>query len=192
MPLITRCYPCYHTSQNEHWATFKHLSHFPETKLYGNKAVLLALQDLCIIELMDKTKLENDTGPIQLDWEALRHRGLATKIAELPPLAEDQARGVHIAAPHNVEGILDKGIDYSGQGMLMSTARVWSNPSQIQYKSDDYRFGPGTIDVIFDLPFPDLRLHNDVMRAPGLVPPDHIVGVIDPYTDLNVESNIQQ
>ena len=118
-----------------------------------------------------------------LNWEAIKSRGLATSIEELPSLREGFARGVHITSSGFVESILEQGLDYSRQGMLMSTAQIWSDDDEVAYKSDDPRFGKGNIDIVFDLSFAETKLHNRAETAPGIITPDHIVGVIDPYQE---------
>jgi len=127
--------------------------------------------------------LSHESPTPVVDWEALaRERGLATAIEELPPLREGFARGVHITYPEAVESILEHGLDYSRQGTLSSTARVWGDESEIQYTSEDHRFRNG-LDIIFDLSFEETRLHDNEFQAPGLIPSDHIVGVVDPHKD---------
>lgn len=131
---------------------------------------------------------ESDT-PSPLDWEALRNRGLAVRIEDLPPLEEGYARGVHITAPELAESIVAHGLDYSRQGMLMSTANIWGDEKEVKFTSDDHRFGPGSVDIVFDLSFEETKLHNDETQAPGLIPADHIVGVIDLYKE---ETSLEQ
>lgn len=115
------------------------------------------------------------------DWEAIKARGLATSIEELPPIPEGSLRGIHFTSPDKVMQIIGKGLDYSRQGMLMSTARLWSNTNEIEYSTDDKRFAEGSVDIVFDLTFAESRLHNSVIDSPGLITSDHLIGIIDPY-----------
>ena len=122
------------------------------------------------------------TQQARIDIEALRAKGLASSIAELPPLPENFARGIHITSPALVDAILAGGLDYSRQGMLMSTARVWDSDQAVEFTVDDPRFAGG-VEIVFDLPFGEVRSHNGFTKSPGVVPPERIVGVIDPQTD---------
>lgn len=118
--------------------------------------------------------------PPSIDWEVLRKRGIAVRVEDLPELAEGYARGVHMTARELVEQILDRGLDYSRQGMLMSTARIFREGQEVEYTTDDPRFAK-SVDIVFDLPFDQVRLHNDISKSPGLIPSNQIIGVIDPY-----------
>lgn len=109
-------------------------------------------------------------------------RKLALNKETLPPLKQGFVRLVHLtkARPDYVEEIIKNGLDYSRHGMLQSTARWWAEENQVQYSCSDSRFsGPGAKAIVMDVPAQEIRLHNDVVKSPGIVPSKYLIGVID-------------
>jgi hypothetical protein len=93
----------------------------------------------------------------------------------IPPLQSGYVRAVHIGAPGLP--ISSTGLDYSGQGMLSSTARYWGSAGDVEYHSLDSRFsGPGMVAYTFDIPASDIRMHNNPGMSPGIVPASQFVG----------------
>jgi len=131
-------------------------------------------------------------GQALADHEAQMESGgitpVARNIQSLPPLGEDHVRAIHMTDPDTAEEIAKNGLDYSKQGILQSTARYWSNAADVPYdKPGDRRFNRMSA-VVMDIPQKDLRLHNDVTRSPGVVSPEHVVGII-PNEQLGGESH---
>ena len=105
---------------------------------------------------------------------------IVTSITELPHLHEGYVRVVHIAPPERVDEIIANGLDYRNQGMAMSTARAWGDEKEVEYGSDDPRFNhEGLKVVVFDVPNDEWKLHNAVGKAPGIIPTNQIVGLVD-------------
>ena len=110
-----------------------------------------------------------------------QEKKIVTSIPELPELGSDSVRAVHLTDEHNVEGILENGLDYSSQGMAMSTARAWSNPDEVQFSSTDPRFNnSGIRAIVLDLSNAEWKAHNRLGMAPGKITPEKIVAVINP------------
>ncbi len=106
-------------------------------------------------------------------------RAIARREAELPHLKPGYVRLVHLTDPASAERILVSGLDYSRYGMLQSLARAWGNKNEVEYRSSDPRFaGPDMVAVVMDMPFAEHRIHEDVLKSPGLVPAASIVGII--------------
>jgi hypothetical protein len=111
----------------------------------------------------------------------IEERKIARSVDELPELKEGYARLVHFTHESVTDVILESGLDYKRHGMVMSTASPYADEKDVEYSTDDPRFsGKGTKAVILDVPFAEYRLHNDVTKAPGLVPAEYVVGVVDP------------
>lgn len=56
----------------------------------------------------------------------------------------------------------------------------WGDESQVEYTSDDPRFSfEGAKAVVFDIPTKEAKLHNDIVKSPGVVPSKYLVGVIN-------------
>ena len=104
-------------------------------------------------------------------------RTIVRKREELPHLKEGYGRLVHLTSPSAAEGIIQAGLNYEKQGMITSIARIWSKESEVQFETNDPRFG-GNVAVVMDVPFEELKLHNSVTKSPGVIPPDYIVGVV--------------
>jgi len=107
---------------------------------------------------------------------------VALTLSELPQLKEGYARVVHLTKvpEERLQAIRENGINYEEQGMLSSTACWWGNEKEVKYFTDDPRFsGPGTKAIVMDVPFEEIKLHNDPTKSPGVVPPQYLVGVID-------------
>ena len=128
-------------------------------------------------------ELQGDAGPSEHDVEN-KIQELTTSIENIPLLREGFVRLVHITKDLNsVRSILTNGLDYSQQGMLMSTARAFADNKDVRYYSDDPRYsGKGAAAVIMDILQVDLRLHNDPTRSPGVVPERYVVAVVDVST----------
>lgn len=114
---------------------------------------------------------------------------MSKKIAQtkedLPKLQEGYVRVVHVTkVPEGgdyLEKIKEKGLDYKMYGMLSSVARWWGNENEVMYSIEgDTRFkGEGARAVIMDVPMEEIRLHDKITRAPGIVPAKYLVGIID-------------
>lgn len=108
-----------------------------------------------------------------------KERKIAETIEELPPLKAGYIRLVHITRPAFTQGIVDSGLDYSKYGMVMSTARAYSNAEETEYGMDDPRYSsPELKAVVLDLPIQEHRLHENVQHSPGIVPSKYVVGVV--------------
>src|SRR3989344_5888550 len=107
-----------------------------------------------------------------------KERKIASTIEELPPLQDGFVRLIHATNPETAEEVARTGLDYSAQGMVQSTARAYAKPDEIDYYTDDPRFAWG-ISVILDLPEEEYRLHDDLVKSPGVVPAEYVVGIID-------------
>lgn len=106
-------------------------------------------------------------------------RKIAETIEELPPLKEGHVRLVHITQPFYTQGIVESGLDYSKYGMVMSTARAYSNEDEIEYGMEDPRYSsPELKAVVLDLPAAEHKLHENIQKAPGRVPSKYVVGVV--------------
>lgn len=117
---------------------------------------------------------------IILENEVKIKKDLANNIEELPKLKENYVRLIHLSSPDVVEEIIKNGLDYSKQGMAMSTARSWADESMVEYGSSDFRFNqPGMKAVVLDISNEEWKMHNKIGSAPGVIPPEKIVGVID-------------
>ncbi|GEM_PF-2261328 len=104
----------------------------------------------------------------------------ALSIKDLPALKEKYLRLVHITAPEAVEHILKSGLQYESQGMISSTARAYSQESGVEYKTSDPRFNQGGMKcIVMDVPEDEYRLHNDIVKSPGVISSKYIVGVVD-------------
>jgi len=105
---------------------------------------------------------------------------------ELPKLQEGYVRVVHITkAPQDIDYIRKKGLNYEKYGLLSSTARWWGDENEVEYFLDDARFkGEGAKAVVMDIPEKEARVHcnltrSDLPKAPGVVPPKYLVGILD-------------
>lgn len=104
---------------------------------------------------------------------------------ELPKLQEGYVRVVHVTkVPEGgeyLEKIKEKGLDYKMYGMLSSVARYWQNENDVEYSiQGDPRFsGPEARAVVMDVPMEEIRLHDKITKAPGVVPAKYLVGIID-------------
>jgi len=98
----------------------------------------------------------------------------------LPPLKPGYARVVHIGRPGQEESFKG-GLDYSGVGMLQSTARAYSNENEAEYSSEDPRFKAGTA-YVYDVPESEMRQHGIPRTAPGKIPGSYYVGSVPPST----------
>ncbi len=104
---------------------------------------------------------------------------------DLPKLKEDYARLIHFTSnQRGVELALKQGFIYEQQGAISSTATIFTNEEEasawITSGSKEYsRFENDRFIVIMDIPQSQLRLHNDVAKAPGIIPKENIIGVID-------------
>ena len=106
-------------------------------------------------------------------------------ISDLPELPDDSVRVIHLTHLNKIDEILSSGLSYKSQGMAMSTARAWSNVDQVQYSSDDPRFkGDDIRAIVMDLTNDEWKLHNNIGKAPGKIPPDKIIGIINPSENL--------
>lgn len=103
--------------------------------------------------------------------------GTPTAAGDLPPLRAGFVRVVHKGAPEIEESIRAKGLDYSKQGMLSSTARSWGRESDVEYGSTDPRFTNATA-YVFDVPASEHRQHENPATSPGVVPPKYFVGTV--------------
>lgn len=104
---------------------------------------------------------------------------IARTIKSVPYLKEGFVRLVHVSAnPKAEEAIRSLGLDYSRQGMVTSTARVFSNEGDVKYFTpEDQRFSSGA-SFVFDMPVGEYKVHNDVQKSPGVIPSKFLVGVI--------------
>ena len=106
-------------------------------------------------------------------------RRVALKKEDLPPLRDGYVRVVHLTSKNAAEEILKTGLNYKRHGMLQSTARAWSNEKDAEFSTTDPRFqGEHMVAVVFDIPFEEHRLYENITKSPGIVPPEHIVGII--------------
>jgi hypothetical protein len=97
----------------------------------------------------------------------------------LPRLADGLVRVVHITNPGGAKAIAVSGLDYSRHGMLSSTARSWANESLVEFGSEDPRFSsPELKCVVMDLPFDELRVHDNIFISLGKLSPKYLVGII--------------
>ena len=107
---------------------------------------------------------------------------IARRIEELPQLQLGYVRVVHLtrASAATLRSIEQNGLSYKNQGILSATARAWMDASWVEYSSKDPRFfGRGTKAIVFDMPAEELRMHDSVVRAPGFVSSDYLVGIVD-------------
>lgn len=97
--------------------------------------------------------------------------------AQLPQLREGFARAVHLtsAGPDQFAG----GFNYAPYGMLSSSARAWGDQNQVDFSSPDPRFANARRAIVMDIPFRDLRSHENVAMGPGMVPASQIVGSVE-------------
>ena len=106
-------------------------------------------------------------------------RIIARKIEDLPHLKEGHVRLVHLTNIANVENISQTGLNYEKYGMIQSMVRIWGNEEDVEFKSGDPRFqGENIAAIVMDISYEELRLHDDVAKSPGVLSPDHIVGII--------------
>lgn len=105
---------------------------------------------------------------------------IATSVEGLPKLREGYVRVVHVTSnPNSVEQIPQTGLNYEQQGMLQSTARVFSKEEDVEFfHPEDPRFTHGW-SFVFDLPAEESKLHENVAKSPGVVPAKYLVGVIE-------------
>lgn len=138
-----------------------------------------ALRVRLVIELLEASaqaaaRLQKEKGRLTAGE---RRVTLADTLDKLPPIKPGYIRVVHGTAPQNVDKILEDGLDYSAQGMLMSTARVIDSNKPLDIGTDDVRFNNGEY-VVMDIPATEIRLYNNISRHPGVVDPGLIVGVV--------------
>lgn len=63
--------------------------------------------------------------------------------------------------------------------MASSTARAWSKANEVVFGSTDPRFQGGDIvAVVMDITNQEWRLYDNIAKSPGIISPDHIVGII--------------
>jgi hypothetical protein len=106
-------------------------------------------------------------------------RKIAHTKESLPSLKEGHIRLVHLTRAEAAESILKTGLSYRGHGMLQSTARGWGDEKMVEFSSKDPRFsGEGMVAVVLDMPFDEHRKHERIGQAPGVVPPEYVVGII--------------
>lgn len=106
----------------------------------------------------------------------------ATTLDSLPALPTGYGRVVHITrSPAAITGIIDNGLYYRQQGVLNGTSRIFSRAEDARFDgNEDPRFsGPGSTAIVMDVPVQDLVQHTDIRSAPGMVPPEFLVGIID-------------
>ena len=107
---------------------------------------------------------------------------LPDTIESLPPLEAGSIRLDHITHKSHVADILTHGLDYDAQGMISSVTRGWDRSQDIVWKINDRRFsGDDVVHIVIDMPFDMHKLHNNITKAPGRVPPEYIVGAIPEY-----------
>lgn len=112
--------------------------------------------------------------------EGLSERKIARRINELPALKEGYVRLVHISNPEVIDNILHKGLSYENEGMITATARVYGKAEDAEYFSDDPRFASEELKaIVIDIPAEEYKIHNDITKSPGVLPPEYIVGVVD-------------
>ena len=105
---------------------------------------------------------------------------IAYKKSDLPNLKKGYARVVHLSNSYDVDSIRKHGLNYERQGILSSTARWWQNEKEVEYFSDDPRYSShGVKAIVMDVPFEEVRLHNDISKARGIVPSKYIIGILD-------------
>ncbi len=117
----------------------------------------------------------------ELKHSEQNERRIASSADELPSLKDGYIRFVHITVPKHANEVAQSGLDYSRHGMAMSTATAWSKPEEVKYYSDDPRFSsPEMKVVVLDVPNGEWRLHNNITKAPGIIPVEYVVGVVSP------------
>ena len=85
---------------------------------------------------------------------------------DLPPLKEGFVRLVHLTNKKSISEIIKSGLRYNGD--LSTTARWWSNESNVELDSSDIRF-MGISALVVDIPTQDIRTHMNVCTAPGFI-----------------------
>jgi hypothetical protein len=104
---------------------------------------------------------------------------IAFKKEDLPKLKNEHIRLVHLTSKDAAEKILQTGLDYSKYGMLQSMVRGWSKEDDVEFSTTDPRFqGDHLVAVVLDMPFDEHREHERIGKAPGVVSPEYIVGII--------------
>jgi hypothetical protein len=117
----------------------------------------------------------------QMDaFEPQVKKDIARSITDLPPLVKDNVRVVHITTSEQAEEVFNTGLDYEKYGMAMSTARAWEKSEEVEFGSDDPRFNqPGLKAVVMDLSNAEWKLHNRIDKAPGKIPSEKVIGIVD-------------
>lgn len=112
-------------------------------------------------------------------------RKIATTVSELPDIPEDHVRVVHICWSEGADHIKEiGGLDYTNYAMAMSTARAYSKAEDVEYGSTDRRFSsPEQKCVVFHMTNAEWKLHNDIRKAPGLIPLSQLVGIVPANQD---------
>lgn len=111
----------------------------------------------------------------------------AAQSANLPELKPGYVRIVHKGAANFAGSIRSQGLNYSGQGMVSSTARVFGDINDVRYESGDPRFQNNPA-YVFDVPAAEARLHDDPTRSPGVIPAKYYVGTVQPETFSSEEA----
>lgn len=134
---------------------------------------------------VSRGRLRSDLPPRSLspDLTPYEKMGYATEVRNLPPLASEHARIIHITRnPDAIPKIIENGLDYSHHGAINSTARIYASTDNISYAfpATDHRFtGPCSIAIVMDIPFSEVKIHQNLFRSPGHVPAKYLVGIID-------------
>lgn len=96
---------------------------------------------------------------------------------DLPPLPSGFVRCVHVAqaSPDRFWG----GFNYESQGMLQSTARIFSSNEALLaaglFYKYDRRYNSGYA-VILDIPAEEARYHQSILSSPGFIPGRFVYG----------------
>src|SRR5690348_7551810 len=95
--------------------------------------------------------------------------------SKLPPLQDGYTRVVHVTNNQDTDNIAENGLDYSKQGMAMSTARaVGASSFPDDWITDDPRFNfPGAKAVVIDVPNGEWKSHNNISKSTGLIPSNY-------------------
>lgn len=106
--------------------------------------------------------------------------GPARKIADLPKLGDKHVRVIHLGPPDLEDIIKSTGLDYSKQGDLSATARAFGNADDAIFSSEDPRFKNSSA-YVFDILQDEYRNHINITKAPGLVHPSKLTGIINRF-----------
>jgi hypothetical protein len=112
------------------------------------------------------------------------YRIAKTSNIQLPSIPNGMCRAVHITSA-NPNNFFSNGFDYSSQGILQSTARVFTNNEQILqdglFSKYDSRFMEGYA-IIIDLPIAESKLHqSSFVQMKRIIPSNFILGAFSSH-----------